>query len=49
MLKRSGSLALGVIALFSLTAGSAMAQSKCQGAKLKALPAKFVTPRLSGL
>src|SRR5262245_29503665 len=36
MLKRSGSLALGVIALVSLMAGSAMAQSKCQGAKLRA-------------
>ena len=37
MLKRSGSLAIAIIALVSLAAGSAYAQTgKCQGAKMKA-------------
>src|SRR5436309_2174539 len=37
MLKRSGSLAIGIIALVALAACSAYAQTgKCQGAKLKA-------------
>ena len=37
MFKRSGSLALGIIVLISLAAGSAYAQTgKCQGAKMKA-------------
>src|SRR5207253_6236055 len=37
MLKRSGSLAIGIIALVALAACSAYAQTgKCQGAKMKA-------------